>query len=46
MTVVKLSPQEREEFVKATRPVYAKWTKTVGPDLVKKAETSIAARKK
>ena len=46
VTVVKLSPQEREAFVKATRPVYAKWAKTVGPDLVKKAETSIAARKK
>ncbi len=46
VTVVRLSPQEREQFVKATRKVYDKWTKTVGPDLVKKAEGSIAARRK
>jgi len=46
VNVVKLTPQERGAFVKATRKVYEKWTKTVGPDLVKKAETSIAARAK
>jgi tripartite ATP-independent transporter DctP family solute receptor len=46
VSVVKLSPQERGEFVKATRKVYEKWTKTVGPDLVKKAEASVAARAK
>ncbi len=46
MNVVKLSPQERAEFVKATRKVYEKWTKSIGPDLVKKAEGSVAARKK
>jgi tripartite ATP-independent transporter DctP family solute receptor len=46
VNVVRLTPQQRGEFVKATRKVYEKWTKTVGPALVKKAETSIAARAK
>ena len=31
-----------EAFVKVTRPVYEKWAKTVGPDLVKAAEQSVA----
>jgi tripartite ATP-independent transporter DctP family solute receptor len=44
VNVVKLSPQERAEFVKATRKVYDKWSKTVGTDLVQKAEASVAAR--
>jgi tripartite ATP-independent transporter DctP family solute receptor len=46
VTVTQLSPAERDAFVKATRPVYDKWKNTVGVDLVKAAETSIAARKK
>jgi len=46
VTVTQLSPAEREAFVKATRPVYDKWKNTVGVDLVKTAEASIAARKK
>ena len=46
VNVVTLSPAEREQFVKATRKVYQKWSKTVGPDLVNKAEKAIAARKK
>ena len=46
VNVVRLSAVEREAFVKATRKVYDKWTKTIGPELVKAAETSIAARKK
>jgi tripartite ATP-independent transporter DctP family solute receptor len=46
VSVVKLTPQERGEFVKATRKVYDKWSKAVGPELVKKAEASIAARAK
>jgi tripartite ATP-independent transporter DctP family solute receptor len=46
VNVVRLSPQERDAFVKATRPVYEKWSKQIGPDLVKKAEVSVAARKK
>jgi tripartite ATP-independent transporter DctP family solute receptor len=44
--VVKLTPQERAAFQKATRPVYDKWSKQIGPELVKKAEASIASRKK
>jgi len=44
--VVRLTPEERAAFVKATRPVYEKWAKQIGPELVKKAEAAIAARKK
>ena len=46
VTITQLTPAEREVFVKATRPVYDKWKNTVGADLVKTAEASIAARKK
>jgi tripartite ATP-independent transporter DctP family solute receptor len=46
VSVVKLSPAEREAFVKATRPVYDKWKKTIGEGLVAKAEAAVAARKK
>jgi tripartite ATP-independent transporter DctP family solute receptor len=44
--VVKLSDQERAAFRKVTQPVYQKWAKQIGPALVKKAEASVAARKK
>jgi tripartite ATP-independent transporter DctP family solute receptor len=44
--IVRLSAQERAAFQKATRPVYEKWAKSIGPELVKKAESSVAARKK
>ena len=46
VTVTTLTPAQRETFVKATRKVYRKWAKVIGPDLVKKAEAEIAARKK
>jgi TRAP-type transport system periplasmic protein len=46
VTITSLSPAEREEFVKATRPVYAKWKTRIGADLVNTAEKAIAARKK
>jgi TRAP-type C4-dicarboxylate transport system substrate-binding protein len=46
VTVTALTPEERDAFVKATRPVYDKWKNTVGPALVKEAEEAIAARKK
>jgi tripartite ATP-independent transporter DctP family solute receptor len=46
VTVTRLTPAEKEAFVKATRPVYDKWAQTVGPDLVKKAEAAVAARTK
>jgi len=44
VTVTQLTPAQRDAFVQATRPVYDKWTKTIGADLVKKAETAIAKR--
>jgi tripartite ATP-independent transporter DctP family solute receptor len=43
--VTQLTPAERAEFVKTTRPVYEKWKKTIGVDLVNSAERAIAARK-
>ncbi|MDO9361020.1 MAG: DctP family TRAP transporter solute-binding subunit [Polaromonas sp.] len=46
VTVTQLTPAERQAFVKATRPVYDKWKKTVGVELVNTAEKAIAARKK
>ncbi|WP_394791245.1 DctP family TRAP transporter solute-binding subunit [Rhodoferax sp.] len=46
VTVTKLSPEERAAFLSATRPVYDKWKKTIGADLVATAEKSIEARKK
>jgi tripartite ATP-independent transporter DctP family solute receptor len=44
--VVRLAPAEREAFVKGTRKVYDKWAKQIGPELVKMAEESVAARKR
>ncbi len=46
VSVVKLSSSERDAFVKATRKVYQKWSKNIGPELVNRAEKAIAARKK
>ncbi|MDR6536046.1 DctP family TRAP transporter solute-binding subunit [Variovorax soli] len=46
VTVTQLTPEEREAFVKATRPVYAKWKPQIGNELVTKAEQAVAARKK
>ena len=45
VNVVRLGAQEKEAFRKATRSVYEKWTRQIGPDLVKKAEQAIAKRK-
>lgn len=44
VTVTHLTAEQREVFVKATRPVYEKWSKNIGTELVKKAETAIAKR--
>ena len=44
--IVKLSDAERAAFKKVTQPTYDKWAKQIGPDLVKKAEAAVAARKK
>jgi tripartite ATP-independent transporter DctP family solute receptor len=43
--VTRLAPADIDGFKKLTRPVYEKWSKTVGADLVKKAEAEITARK-
>ena len=43
--VTRLSATEIAPFKEMTRPVYDKWTKTIGPALVKQAEAEIAARK-
>jgi TRAP-type transport system periplasmic protein len=45
VNVVKLTPDERAAFVKATEKVYQKWSKSIGQPLVTKAEKAIAARK-
>ncbi len=45
VTVTRLTPEEREQFVKITRPVYAKWKSQIGTGLVDQAEKAIAARK-
>ncbi len=46
VTVTQLSPEERQAFVQATRPVVDKWKGAIGADLVGAAEKAIAARKK
>ena len=45
VNVVKPNDAEMAEFKKGTREVYDKWAKQIGPELVKKAEASIAGRK-
>jgi TRAP-type C4-dicarboxylate transport system substrate-binding protein len=42
--VVRLTDAEKEAFRKATKEVYDKWAKQIGPELVKKAEQAIAKR--
>jgi tripartite ATP-independent transporter DctP family solute receptor len=44
VTVTSLTDEQRAAFVKLTRPTYEKWAKSIGPDLVKKAEAAIAKR--
>jgi tripartite ATP-independent transporter DctP family solute receptor len=43
--VSQLQPEQTAAFVKATRGVYEKWTKEIGPDLVKMAEKAVASTK-
>ena len=43
--VVRLTPEQQKAFQTATQPVFDKWTKQIGPDLVKAAQTAIAERK-
>lgn len=44
VNVVRLTDEERQAFVEATRPVYEKWRETIGADLVTMAEESVANR--
>jgi tripartite ATP-independent transporter DctP family solute receptor len=43
--VTNLTPAERDQFVVATRRVYARWKAQIGKDLVDLAEQSVAKRK-
>jgi TRAP-type C4-dicarboxylate transport system substrate-binding protein len=45
VNVIRLSEAEKAGFRKATRPVYEKWARQIGQDLVKKAEEAVARRK-
>jgi tripartite ATP-independent transporter DctP family solute receptor len=45
VNVVRLTDAEKAVFKKATKDVYDKWAKQIGPELVKKAEESVAKRK-
>jgi TRAP-type transport system periplasmic protein len=42
VNVIQLSEAEKAEFKKVTQPVYDKWAKQIGPELVKKAEIAVA----
>ena len=44
VTVVRLSDDERQAFVDATRPVYEAWRARIGEDLVELAEETVAGR--
>ena len=44
--VTELSEAEKDAFRKAVKPVFDKWAAQVGPDLVKKAQAAVAARRK
>jgi TRAP-type C4-dicarboxylate transport system substrate-binding protein len=39
--VTRLTPDQRQRFVDATRHVYTKWKALVGRDLVEKAEAAV-----
>ena len=45
VNVIRLTDAEKAAFKKVTKDVYGKWAKQIGPELVKKAEESIAKRK-
>jgi len=45
VNVTKLTEAQKAPFKKATKDVYDKWAKQIGPELVKKAEDAIAKRK-
>ena len=41
--VTELSDADRQAFQKVLQPVYEKWSKQIGPDLVKRAEAAVTA---
>ena len=45
VTISELTQAEHDALVAATKPVYEKWKKQIGEDLVEQAEKAIAARK-
>ncbi|WP_269499122.1 DctP family TRAP transporter solute-binding subunit [Castellaniella sp. S9] len=44
VTVTVLSPEQIDAFAKVTQPVFDKWAKQIGADLVKQAQADIAKR--
>ena len=44
VTVTQLTPEERQAFVQATRPVFDKWKAQIGADLVNAAEKAVAKK--
>ncbi|NLY26572.1 MAG: DctP family TRAP transporter solute-binding subunit [Alcaligenaceae bacterium] len=46
VTVTSLTPENHAAFVKATQPVFEKWKKTIGEDLVNEAVKAIENRAK
>jgi tripartite ATP-independent transporter DctP family solute receptor len=44
VTVVQLTPDEKKAFQAATKPVYDKWSKQIGAELVQKAEAAVKDR--
>tara|TARA_B110000503_G_C7081713_1_gene385464 strand:- start:460 stop:1320 length:861 start_codon:yes stop_codon:yes gene_type:complete len=43
--ITTLTPEQSAQFAQATKSVYEKWTKRIGPDLVKLAEKEVASAK-
>jgi len=43
--ITTLTPEQSAQFAQATKGVYEKWTKMIGPDLVKLAEKEVASAK-
>jgi tripartite ATP-independent transporter DctP family solute receptor len=44
--VTELSEADKQVFQKVLQPVYDKWAKQIGPDLVKRAEAAVAASRR
>ena len=46
VTVTALGPEGQQAFQKVVKPVYDKWAKQIGPDLVAMAEKAVAASRR